>query len=274
MRRTLAPTPLLVLAAVCAALLTGCLDYREVLTLNKDGSGTLRVDFVVDLGILSEVSRALGEEPDPKEMAGPTREEILAGLEVEGIEVKELDLQQKGTKSKVHLVVAFRDLEALAKIEGFGEDRRIDFYDNGDGKVRVVYGFDTDDAIPLEEFTDGGPAPGEKLDETEQKILALTERARAGLAYRARVVMPGRILKSNGKPVEESPNESVWVIDKTDPKKHAVLGRGRINLALLVDREAVAFVKELKPLPAGRDTTEDEVPAGKPPAPLGGLGDE
>jgi hypothetical protein len=257
-------------------LLSGCLDYREVLTLAADGSGSLRIDFVVDLAVLSEVSRALGEEPDPQEMAGPTRDEIMAGLDAEGLEVKELDVQEKGQKSKVHALIAFKDLGALAKMEGFGEDRRVDFYDEGEGKVRIVYGFDTDEAIPLEEFSDGEPAPGEQLDETEKKILELTQRARDGLAFRARVALPGRVLKSNGKPVDGSPNESAWVVDKkTDPKRHAVLGKGRVNLMLLVDRASLPFVKELKPLPEKEigDTEEPVGPRGDK-QPMGGLGED
>lgn len=254
--------------------LTGCLDYREVLTLTADGSGTLQIDFVVDLGILGEISRLLGENPGPGDIAGPTREEMLAGMNVEGLEVKALDVQEKGSKSKVHALIAFKDLAALAKMEGFGEDRRVDFYDEGDGKVRVVYGFDTDEAIPLEEISDGAPAPGEELDPTEKKILAATERARDGLAFRARVILPGKVLRSNGKPVEGSPNESSWVVDKkTDPKRHAVLGKGRVNLMLLVERSSLPFVKELKPLPA-RELEDVEVrPAGSKP-PLGGVGQD
>ncbi len=257
-----------------SVFLTGCLDYREVLTLAADGSGTLQIDFVVDLAVLGEISRLLGEEPEPGDMRGPTREEMLSGMNVEGLEVKELDVQEKGSKSKVHALVAFKDLATLSKMEGFGEDRRVDFYDEGDGKVRVVYGFDTDEAIPLEEFSDGAPAPGEELDPTEKKILAATERARDGLAFRARVVLPGKVLKSNGKPVEGSPNESAWVVDKkTDPKRHAVLGRGRVNLMLLVDRSSLPFVKELKPLPERELEDVEERPAGSKP-PLGGVGED
>ena len=167
----------------CAALLfsllllctTGCLDYREHLVLKEDGSGSLQIDFLLDLGVPAEISTALGEQPDPAAAQGPTKAEIQEGLEVEGIEVKELEVQQKGYKSKVHLLINFKSLAALNQIEGFGDDRRIDFYDNGDGKARVVYSFDTKDQLPIEEF--GEPGEG-AMDPVEKKIVALTSSAR------------------------------------------------------------------------------------------------
>jgi hypothetical protein len=241
----------------CAALLfallllctTGCLDYREHMTLKKDGSGTLKIDFVLDLGVLAEISTALGEKPDPAAAQGPTKEEILEGLEVEGIEVKEIDVQQKGYRSKVHLVIAFKNLEALNQIEGFGDDRRIDFYDNGDGKARVVYSFDTKDQLPIEEF--GEPGEG-AMDPVEKKIVALTTAARGKIKFRSRVTLPGPIVKSTGMadPRKPKPNERVWQIDKEhSPKKHARLGKSKIRMQIVCEKSSVPFVKKFEPLP-------------------------
>ena len=56
--------------------LTGCLDYSEELVLKPDGSGSLSLDFTIDLSYLEEVSKALGEAPDEDDFAGPTEEEI------------------------------------------------------------------------------------------------------------------------------------------------------------------------------------------------------
>ena len=119
--------------ALLPLLLSGCLDYGEELVLAPDGSGTLRVDFTADMKFMADVSRALGDEPTPEDLRGPTREEILEGLKVDGIEVKELEVAEREQKSRVHLLLAFRSLEALGKIEGFGDDRKIDFYDEGNG---------------------------------------------------------------------------------------------------------------------------------------------
>ncbi|MGE0706819.1 MAG: hypothetical protein AB7N76_06400 [Planctomycetota bacterium] len=241
---------LLPLLAVLA-LTTGCLDYREHLLLEKDGSGLLKIDFVVDLGILNDISAALGEKPDPNATKGPSKEEVLQGLEVEGIKVKELDIQQKDARSKVHIVLAFKDADALSQMEGFGDDRRIDYYDEGDGKVRVVYSFDTKDQLPMEEFGEAGTKP-EDMDPIEKKIVALTSAAREKIRFRSRVTLPGPILKATGvkDPREPKENERVWLIDKErDPKKHARLGKGKLRMQMIVDRETVPWVKELKPLP-------------------------
>ena len=255
--------------------LAGCLDYREQLEIKPDGSGTLQIDFVADLSVLGEVSKAIGEAPNEEDTKGPTREEILAGLQVEGIEVKELTVQQKDAKHRVRALIAFKDLAALGKIDGFGRDRRVDFYDDGDGKVRVVYSFDTADTIPIEELVEDAP-PGQELDPIEKKLLAITRKARDGIQFRSRVSLPGPVLRSNGEPTPGAPNVSQWVVDKDrDPKRHAALGRGKVVMVLLVDRASVPFVKELMPTPpAGADdgTRMGDRPLPNGPARPGGLG--
>jgi hypothetical protein len=260
-----------VAAIVClTTLLSGCLDYRERLTLNEDGSGTLVIDFVVDLGLMNQVAQAFGDQPDPNATKGPTRDEILRGLKVKGIHVDEekLKVQHRGDKSKVHIELSFDTLHALSLLQGFGDDRKVEFYDNGDGKVRVVYSFDTADVIPLEELGEG-PAPGEKLDPVEAKILAITAKARAELRFMGRVILPGPILKSNGKQdKKKNPNASVWRIDrKSDPKRHANLGKGKIVMKMLVDRSSVPWVRNLQKAPArgNDDGGLDRSGAGDPP---------
>ena len=250
-------------------LLAGCLDYSEDLTLNKDGSGRLKLDFTVDMSYMAEVSRALGEEPSAEELRGPTREEIMEGLNVEGIKVSELDVQERGTKTRVKMTVDFASLEALARVEGFGDDRKIEFYDEGNGKVRVVYSFDTTDLIPIEEVGEGGAAADE--DPIEKKIREVTLRARDAVRFRARVKLPGALERSNGRPVREDPSASVWMIDKEgDPEKHQRLGRGKVHMMLLISREHLPFVRELKPLPRREG---DEGGQGGSGAPGPGLGD-
>lgn len=256
--------------ALLAVSLAGCLDYRERLSLHKDGSGVLVVDFVVDLGIMQEVSRLVGDEPDPEDSKGPTADEIRAGLEVKGVTIKELDVAAKGTKTKVHAKVEFESLQALARIEGFGQDRSVHFYDNGDGRVRVIYSFDTRDVIPIEELTDG--SDDAEPDPTSKKILELVSQAQARLTLRSRIDLPGPLLKSNGDPVADEPGSSQWVISRQkDPKRQRVLGRGKVVMMLLCERSSVPFVKELEPLPKD-DPSEEPIEPRQPP--LGGLGGE
>jgi len=230
--------------------LTGCLEYTEELTLKPDGSGTLSLDFTIDLSYLEDVSKALGEAPSEEDFAGPTEEEIREGLEVEGITIKSLDLETKGRKTRVKIVLDFANLDALNEIEGFGDDRRILFYDEGNGLVRVVYSFDTTDAIPADELDEEEAGD----DPIEKKIMEITKKARAAMRFRAKLVLPGQIKKSNGKRDANNPNASLWQIDsKSTPEKHKTLGRGKIRMMALVSRDALPFVKQLRPLPKGSD---------------------
>lgn len=266
------------LLAIIILPLTGCLDYREHLVLKKDGSGTLRIDFVVDLGLMGEISKALGEKPDPESMQGPTKAEILQGLEVKGIKVNELEVKSKGNKSKVHLLITFKTLKALSMIEGFGDDRRIDFYEKDAKQAWVVYSFDTTDVIPIEEFSDDTPPrPGEKVDPVEKKILEITAKAKEKLKFRARVTLPGKIHRSNGRSDPKNPRdeEQVWLVDKKrDPKRHKRLGKGKIRMRMLVDKSTLPFVKTFRPLPSPvkkADKKPDPKKAKTPKGP-GGLG--
>jgi hypothetical protein len=246
------------------------------MTLNKDGSGRLTIDFVVNLGLMTEIAAAFGDKPDPNAAKGPSRDEILQGLRAKGLRVKELTVKHKGDKSRVHLDLEFKSLDVLREIEGFGDDRKVEFFDNGDGRVRVVYSFDTSDVIPLEELGDEAP-DGAELDPIEKKILQITSRARDELRFMGRVQLPGPILKSNGKTDAKRPNPNVrlWRIDKkNDPKKHRSLGRGKIVMKMLVERSTIPWVKDLQPMPGRPDSGAGPAPGDgrlprRPPGPLG-----
>jgi len=244
-RRRLAGAALLLLPLALA----GCLDYAEEMRLNPDGSGTLRLDFTIDMDYMAQISHALGEEPNEEELRGPTEEEIMEGLEVEGIRVEDLEIEERDRKSRVRLTIHFEDLEALNRIEGFGDDRRIEFYDD-DGKIRVVYGFDTKDVLPAEDVDDEDIE--QATDPIERKILEITREARDAMKFRARIVMPGPVLMSNGARDRSDPNASIWRIDQeTDPEKHDRLGKGKIVMMLRVDRESLPFLTPsmIRPLP-------------------------
>lgn len=248
--------------AAAALSLAGCLDYAEELVLKPDGSGHLTIDFTIDMSYMEEVTKVLGDTPDPEEMRGPTKEEVLEAVaDAEGIKVEEVEVKAKDKQSRVHLKLAFASLEALSRLEGFGDERKLEFYDDGDGKVRVAYSFDTTDVVPVDEVS-GAPGGGE-VDPVEKKIMEITQRARDSLRFRARMVMPGPVLNSNGTRDPNTPNGSLWKVDKqSDPERHSKLGKGRVKMMLQVERATVGFVKELLPKPQ-KPASE----GGKPEAP-------
>jgi hypothetical protein len=234
-------------------LLTGCLDYSEQLQLQRDGSGTLGIDFTIDMSFMEDIARAIGDNPDPEEMRGPTREEVMAGLEVEGIDVQELEIQSRDKRTRVHIVLGFDSLETLTQIEGFGDDRRIEFFEDPTGGVRMIYSFDTTDVIPLEEVSDEEAAEAMQ-DPIERQIIEVTRRARNNLRFRSRIAMPGRILNSNGGRDREDPMAALWRIDRErTPERHAELGRGKIRMSVVVAREDLPFLedRDIRPMPEG-----------------------
>lgn len=283
MGRTL-PRFALATCAVALLPLAGCLDYAEELVLNPDGSGKLTIDFTIDMKYMEEVTKVLGDTPDPEELRGPTKEEVMEAVsESEGITVEEVEVKSRDKQSHVHLKLAFTSLEALSRLEGFGDERKLEFFDEGEGKVRVLYSFDTTDVVPVDEVVPSEGAPQGEVDPVEKKIMEITQRARDALRFRARMVLPGPILNSNGSRDPATPNGSLWKVDKqSDPERHSKLGKGRVKMMVLVDRKTVGFVKELQPKPqptqGGTDKPAGPGPAGPgtPPGPGGkkpGLGE-
>ena len=104
MHRSLPARALALIATLCLPLLLcGCLDYQEVITLNREGGGSVQAEFTLDLGPLSQLSLALGEELEPGDFAALSRSEVEAMLTVEGVTVGELEVSQRGTQTHVRL---------------------------------------------------------------------------------------------------------------------------------------------------------------------------
>src|SRR5271154_449751 len=140
-------------ALVVGALvfLSGCLDYDEVLSLAKDGSGTLRLDMTVDLAFSQKLRKLAlpegGDEKAAEDADDPfkmlvTKEEILKNVQgVEGVTVKKCLVDEPSPqKTHVKLEIEFKSLDALRKTTGFSA-RELRFEEK-DGNVEATYKID------------------------------------------------------------------------------------------------------------------------------------
>jgi hypothetical protein len=251
------PRSALLFAALCVPLLlSGCLDYSEALSLRSDGSGTLEATFSIDMGLMGELSQALGEVVDPAELVGPTRDEVLEALSVEGVTVRRLEVEPLGAKTQVRLTIEFADLEALQRIEGFSARRRIGVFDNGDGRALFVSRFDPRDLAPAPEFA-----------ATNEQALDVLRRIRESIRLESELRLPGPIVASNGHADVARPglDVSAWAVDASrHPDRLARLGPTPVLMKVLCERSALPWARELVVAPevgTVYDDALDPVPA-------------
>lgn len=237
-------------------LLSGCLDYAEVITLNPDGSGRLEAEATLDLGLVRRLSLALGEEPDAGELASPGRDEVLAALSVEGVTVRELRVDDLGERTRIQVALDFADLEALRRLEGFAARRRLELFDAGGGQALLVSSFDPREVIPLPEEAARWPRQGDGAD-LEQVVAEL----RRSVRLRSELRLPGPVLASNGHADAAPPglDRAAWAVDALlAPERHVDLGRREVLMRVLCDRSSVPWARELAPVPPEVGSVTDD----------------
>jgi hypothetical protein len=217
--------------------LTGCLDYDEVLTLKADGSGSIRVDFTVDLTFEGKL-KTLMTPPDPDAKPGApddtddpykmmvSKQEILKYVQgVDGVTVKECTEEEKPAGSKkhhVHLEVDFKTLDALRKTNAFRDGAREITFEAKDDKVQAVYKVDAakilGDLLP-------GPAPE---DEQQKKMRKIVDEATIDAGARFTILFPAKPASTTGKADEKDDKTIRWEVPKKDEKAHAALAKDPI----------------------------------------------
>jgi hypothetical protein len=253
------------LGALCslAIVSSGCLDYREVLTLNHEGGGRLEAELTLDMGLMRELSLALGEAPAADDLAGPTGDEVLRLFDVEGVTVEELRVEQDDARTRVRLQIDFDDLAALHRIEAFSARRRIELFDHGEGRVLLVSRFDPRGVIPLpgalSQRADGSPLGPHQAAVVEEVV----QRIRRSVRLESELRLPGPILASNSHPDARRPGFDVgaWSFGgERNPVRQEDLGREVVQMQILCGRGAVPWAEELSPTPPGLDPVAEEGP--------------
>jgi len=218
--------------------LSGCLDYREVLTLSAAGGGSLEAELTLDVGLVGELSAALGEALDEGELASPTRAEFESALTAEGVRVAELQVEEQGPLTWARFRIDFEDLDALHRLDAFSSRRHLALFDHGGGRVLVTSRLDPRGVVPQPGF--GGALDPERASAVDDVVA----RIRAALRLESRLHLPGEVLSSNGE--LRGADEVSWSFDTAE---HPGLGEGELVLQALVPAEALPWASELQPTP-------------------------
>ncbi|MBI3725182.1 hypothetical protein HY251_14725 [bacterium] len=231
------------IAGAALLSLAGCLEYDEVLTLAKDGSGQLTLDLTVDMTFYFEKVRPLLpviQSEDSEETKPFTKEEIQKDCEAKGVKVKTCEVSDLGkNRTRLKLALDFKDLESLRSIRRFS-DRELEFEENGDD-LEVSYKVDPRSALAAKGFdmsADVAKTPDEK------KIAEAIEEARNASRARFALKLPGKVTKTNAT---SQPDGSVRrVVDRTDKKALAALAKEPLSITASFPKKDAAFMEKEK----------------------------
>ncbi len=211
------------LAFVAALTTTGCVKFDEKATIAKDGSGSITLNFVVDVAKLKELKDtfaafmpapqappAMEDEPamgEPKKDAPPSPygKEAMEKLlkQTEGNELKEHSIALADGKETVHMLIAFKSFENLCKT-GALISLAVTLVKNEDGSY----------AMTLDPKAGYGGASGGGGGEMEMLagMLPMLEPIVGGLEFKAELAVPGTIVETNGTKSEDA-TKATWTID-------------------------------------------------------------
>ncbi|NIT35279.1 MAG: hypothetical protein GTN49_02080 [candidate division Zixibacteria bacterium] len=176
---------LILTAASCgaAAIVAGCVSYKQQVTFESDGSGRVVVDAWVDhFDVAEEESQTASAQnaPEINQGLGPA----FAGLD--GVTVEENWVKVEGEEDErrehTRLVLAFDKVENLAG-HGVFEKQELSFQKN-DGEFAFTQTIRTGRKKERQEYT----------KESEELARSLFE----GYTFTYAVVMPGRVVDTNG----------------------------------------------------------------------------
>ena len=171
--------------ALCGAvaLVAGCVSYKQQMTFESDGSGRM----VLDVWVPYYGVEKTGPAADEKLTAELDEEMVVSFADREGVRIDEkwakLEAEEDERLEHIHVVVAFDDIEKL-NVSDILENQKITFRSTGDG---FIY----EQAIIRER----GEAAEEAL---EPEYEELTRTLFEGFTFTYTVVMPGRVVESNG----------------------------------------------------------------------------
>ena len=209
------------LVAVAALLAAGCVQTEQDMTLKADGSGVLRLVYVVSEveGTLAQqaaremlrqtLAVAGGEARLPQDMSDAEIRAQFAGYAKHGVKLEQLTTEQKANHVVRRATVSFKNLPGLARallperMVALSRSARGDYTltqqpGGGDSMVNRFAALAADESNPL------------------------TSELFNGFRATLRISVPGRVLEANAAQAEQ--NAAVWRFDyDKDPQALAKL---------------------------------------------------
>ncbi len=177
--------------------LAGCINYEETLTLKSDGSGEMLMHYSISEQLSSMMALGGGQQEEGKnEMPFKFKEnEIRAGLQAEGVQVKKIEMKAEGGQQHVYVTVDFKKVTDLNNTTTFKE---MPFVWEEEEKA-IVYSHTLKNKNPQGQQDDGSQAGGQMGDQMAKAMLG-------NAAFSFKVKLPDKALpapNTNGTILED-----------------------------------------------------------------------
>lgn len=185
-------------------LFQGCLELEQELTVEQNGSGTLKLQYVLNESFTNMVE--LAEELKQSATGGRTliepglvlnERELQARIAGEGVEIKSSSFEKKDGRLTISFTVAFRDLNALVKTKALQREP-ISFYRDEKNNL----------ALEL----------GTRFSAVALYKNKLPENAAEGFKAAIKISLPGKVLENNADTVEGTTLTWNYLKDKLQPE--------------------------------------------------------
>lgn len=185
-------------------LLQGCLELEQELTVEKNGSGTLKLSYVLNESFTNMVE--LAEELKQSATGGRTliepglvlnEQELRARVAGEGVEITSSSFEKKDGRLTISFTVSFRDLNALVKTKALQREP-ISFYRDEKNNLALEV--------------------GTRFSAVNLYKNKLPENASEGFKATIKIILPGKVLENNADTVEETTLTWNYLKDKLQPE--------------------------------------------------------
>jgi hypothetical protein len=193
----------LLVATFAVVVASGCVKLEQTLTIEKDGSGEMEIEYSITdqaltqltamFNLEKELALAAGEEPpevDPNDltrlMLDPDEDAIRAhfrSYRAKGISFEDLEVDMREGRKHLKMKILFKNLATLAQADFFA--------DHGFSLSRTSEGNYLFERVPPD--ADGEPPPRITDQETERELTPLL----GGFSASYSVKVPGRIIRTN-----------------------------------------------------------------------------
>jgi hypothetical protein len=202
-----------VLLVLLVAVAAGCIKVDQTLTLNKDGSGELAVSYgmseqtIAQMEAMKEMSKNMAEangEPvedddSPFDFNEDDVREQFAKLKDKGITLKSVKSETRDGWKYMNLVVAFKDMNALAETDFFS-DSQLSLTKDADGNY-----------VLLQKSGDFGMGEEGQSPEQQKAMMEQMKPMFAGMRIAMTIKVPTKVLETNA--TEHNDNSASWIYD-------------------------------------------------------------
>lgn len=212
-------------------LLAGCLKVEQTLTINKDGSGLLAMDYgmsqqtIDQMKAMQKMAQAAGAtnseqdkaafEFDEKEIMGKFKD-----MEKDGIKLVKLDSEVTNGWKYIHALISFTSLEKMQKAEFF-DNNLLSLKKRADGNYELVQNSNAEYGTAEE--------TGMNNQEMQDAMLQQMAPMLKGMKIVLRVKVPGKVIETNAN--EKDDNSVAWIYDiDKDPKDLQRLQRASMRV--------------------------------------------